>query len=124
MESKTRKWILTDDSCLQHVRQNGSTEFSLIELKLLVPMILQDYEVYEDTINVQDYFDRMMDELLMILSQFGYKSLEEVRAEYGEGANQIIAECIFEHYGSHQANQVMTGKRSEAEEAIRNFIAK
>jgi len=85
-------------------------------------MILQKYEVYEDTINVQDYFDGMMDELTSILNSFGYESVEAVQAEYGDDANQIIAECIFEHYGSHQANQLMIGTRSEAERAILDFV--
>ena len=123
MDFKKKDWILTDDSCLQHVRQNGPDEFSLIELKLCLPMILQMYEVYEDTINMQDYFNDMADELLMILGFFGYKSIEEVRNEYGESANQIMAECVFEHYGSFQANRLMAGTREEAEKAIRDFIA-
>ena len=113
---------MTDDSCLQYVRKNGPVEFSLIELALCAPMILQKYEVYEDTINVQDYFDTMMDELTSILNSFGYESLEAVREEYGDDSNQIIAECIFEHYGSHQANQLMTGTREEAEQTILDFV--
>jgi len=116
-----RKWILTDDDCLQHVCQESDTKFHLIELAQYGPNTKR-YEVYEDTIDVRDYLDNMTDETISILGYFGYKGLEDVREKYGEAANKIIAECIFEHYGSRHANQLMTGTRAKAEQAIFDFI--
>ncbi|MDR0287179.1 MAG: hypothetical protein LBI03_05680, partial [Clostridiales bacterium] len=76
-QSLKNEWKLTDDSCLQYVKQNSDTEFSLIEMALCSHMTLQKYEVYEDTIDVQDYFDTKMDELLIILKTFTYESLDD-----------------------------------------------
>ena len=116
------QWVLSDDSCCQYIRKNSETLFSLIELKLCIPMCAGKYEVYEDTIDVQVFFDGMKDELDKILRKFGYKNRDDVKSRHMDIANMIIAKCIFEHYGSNRANQLIIGTREEAEKTIKEFI--
>jgi len=117
------EWVSTDDSCFQYVKKISETEYSLIELACYGRDEVQKYEVYEDTIDLQDYFNGKTDELLMVLSGFGYESLEVVRMHYGDEANQVMAECLFEYYGSHEANQIFIGVECEAIVAIMDFIS-
>jgi len=118
-------WFLTDDSCFQYVKKNSETEYSLIELAVYgldeEDEKEQKYEVYEDTIDVQKYFDSM-DELKTILNTFGYKDLKAVQNEYGDSTNQIIAECIFEYHGRCQANPIGIGTIHEAIGKLMGFL--
>lgn len=114
-------WILTDDDSCQYVRKNSNTEYSLIEMGLISrePDL---YEVYTDTIDIQDYFDSMESELINIIDGFGYKSIEHVQRHYGDEANQVMCECIFEHYGSFQANERFRGTENECIQFIEKFV--
>lgn len=97
-------WVLTDDSCMQYVRRHGALEFELIEYS----KVSQDgpmYEVYKDYVDLSDYEQAEIED---ILKSFGYENIEAVYASYPtrNEANQVIAECIFEHYGSFHAEQL------------------
>lgn len=113
------KWVLTDDDSYQWVRKRSSTCFELIEISLINPE-LPLFHVYTDTLELHDYFvskDRT-EEVNKVLSGFGYKGLDDVNAQYGEEAMQVVAECIFEHYSSFQADVVYSG----SENLCRKFI--
>jgi len=43
---------------------------------------------------------------------------------HGDETNQIIAECIFERYGSSRANRLMIGSRENAKRAILEFTGR
>ena len=114
-------WMLTDDSCMQYVRRHGPLEFELIEYS----MVSQDgplYEVYTDRVHLPDY-DQL--EVEDILNGFGYGSVEEVYALYPsrDEANQVIAESIFEHYGSFHAKQLCEAvPEAFAQKTIENHL--
>ena len=108
-------WILTDDDSHQHVRKIDDHTFKLIEIGLTDPD-KQLFQVYTDTVCLSDYPEG---EVGQIIRFFGYDSLDHVQKEYGDRANQIIAECIFEHYGSFAAEPLATGLPFEQ---ARSFI--
>jgi hypothetical protein len=89
-------WTLTDDSSHQHVRKLDERTFELIEMGLVNPEA-NLFEVYTDAVCLDDY---QSDEIKNILATFGYRSVREVQRGYKEKANQVIAECIFEYFGS------------------------
>lgn len=114
-------WELTDDSNFQYVKRRNDMTYSLIEI---TQYGCDDglYEVYHDTIDFTDYFTTMQDELKEILNEFGYVSVDDVICMCGDLAVQIICECIFEHYGSHQANQLCIGDVDMVFNSLINFI--
>ena len=119
-------WFLTDDDSCQYVKEINPDTFELIEMGL-VSHNPELYEVYADTINLNDYFYNNGKEGLLevqnILKGFGYSSLINLIAQYPNNYKQIMAECIFEHYGSFQANQLANELTySKAKEFIKNYI--
>lgn len=120
------KWILTDDDSYQHVKEINFHTFKLVEMGL-VSHNPELYEVYSDTIDINDYLYNNGKEGLLevqdILKGFGYNSLINLVAQYPSNYKQIIAECIFEHYGSFQANQLANELTySKARNFIKNYI--
>ena len=112
-------WILTDDGSHQHVRTINANTYELIEMQISNP---DDhlYEVYTDTICLDDYGP---DEIKGILYTFGYSSIQEIFDEYQINANQIIAECIFEYYGSFALDPLAASLSAEAaRNLIRQFV--
>lgn len=126
-------WILTDDASQQYVRSiNNKDEFDLIEMGLC-SRNPDKYEVYTDSIAIiEDYFETMREELQNILEGFGYgikkedgfikDPIEDVFEKYVEDAYQIMAECIFEYYGSFQAEQIFVGSETDCIAFIQNYI--
>lgn len=110
------EWILTDDDSYQHVRIIDSETFELIEL-CIISHVPDLYEVYTDTIRLSYCPDKEIND---ILNGFGYSSPLQVREQYGAEANQVIAECVFEHYGSFAIEPLATGLYYEA---ARDFIS-
>lgn len=122
-------WILTDDDSMQYVKKINDTTFHLIEMSLVNPE-KNIFEVYEDTIDVNDYFTDMKLELEDILNSYGYYLNPNCKDKYvvedikslGDKTNQIIAECIFEYYGSFQAEKLFTGKENLCKKYIKDYI--
>ena len=80
------------------------------------------YEVFTDIICLRDYD---ITEIENILRGFGYESVEDVVMAYRniDEANQVIAECIFEHLGSHSVEPMCRGVSEDmAEKAIFYYI--
>lgn len=107
-------WKLTDDDCAQYVRRVGPRTYELVQYESYfydTPRI----EVYADTICLEDYKE---DEIAEILHSYDYDGVEDVWRRYGshDAANQIIAECVFEHYLC-MANEPLVTVATE-EEAI------
>ena len=117
------KWIMTDDDSFQHVRYLKNNTYELIEM-CLVQHDPEKYEVYTDTICVSDYLDNddMRKELEDILYGFGYSGIQHLRNEYCKDSEQIMAECIFEYYGSFQARQEIIDVKSQCIKYIQKFI--
>jgi|GEM_PF-2138980 len=140
---KANGWILTDDASYQHVKATADPmAFDLIELSPISPDT-DKCEVYKDTVCVQEYLDgdgsgdgkggndqkggnshKGLDELIPIISSFGYKSVDGVKEQYGAGAMQVLAECIFEYYGNHSARVIFTGSEAECRGYIDDYVTK
>lgn len=82
-------WIRTDG--LQIVRQIDSRIFELAEIQLVEPP--EKYVVVKTEIDLNDYSE---EDILDYIQGYGYKSIADVEKQYGETANQVVAECIFE----------------------------
>jgi hypothetical protein len=119
-------WKLTDDASCQYIKRlESNILYELVEILYDNPG-QELYGVYTDKVNVDYYIKNLKDELKHILNIFGYESVDEVRNEYRNHykANQIIAECIFEHYGSFQAESIFTGTEEECATFIKDYIKK
>lgn len=85
------KFIKTDD--FQWAQKIDENTFRLIQ----VTECLGTYDISEGVVPV-DTLDQ--DEIREALHPFGYRDMEQVREEYGDTANQILAECVFESEAS------------------------
>lgn len=117
-------WVLTDDDSYQWVRRDSETMYSLIEMSRATPAghPQERFEVFKDTLDMQIYFDSMSDELTQILDGFGYKGVDAVKGQYGCAANQVMAECVFEHYGSFQAESLFEGDIEACRKYIGDYV--
>lgn len=128
------EWILTDDDSQQYVKEISTEDiphvFKLIEMSLINPE-KRTYEVYTDTICIEDYLEIMRGELKEILHSYSYY-LDEDEPEanskfynsiwiYKEESYQVMAECIFEYYGSFQGEQVFTGSETKCIKFIQKY---
>lgn len=100
MDSKGTSWFLNDDSCLQYCRCAAQDTFELIEMGECPEGSKNSHYYHRGTVNVKVRLEDDKEDVLNILNSFGYQSLGEVQTLYGEDANQIIAECIFESEGA------------------------
>lgn len=127
-------WICTDPDFSQYVKQLSQTQFHLIEMRLcsINPPL---HEIYEDILDVDDYIyhngEEGRKELENILNSYGYfyfypiKNHTSIQAIYKEKTYQVMAECIFEYYGSFQASQLtMVSTIEDGESFIRDYISK
>ena len=132
-------WVCSDPDTQQWVKlfhENKdapeNNHYKLIEMSLINPETKM-YEVYADSLCIEDYLAEMRGELSFILSGFGYGEDEEDCAiiiermieQYGEDdVFQVCAECIFEHYGSFQAERLFVGTEKKCEAFIKEYIRK
>ena len=116
------KWVLTDDDSQQYVKRTSKFEFDLIEMSL----IRHDpdrFEVYSTNIDVAEWFDDdHRTDLEIIIGAYSYNSIDEMKKQYGEKYLQVIAECVFEYYGSLMADKLFEGSEEECEEYIKKFV--
>lgn len=114
-------WMLTDDSCKQYVRRYGPRAYQLIEYS----MVSQDgplYEVYVDDICLANYENFEIED---IIKGFGYASMAALYEQYPcrDEANQVVAECIFEHFGSFSAVPLCESvSEALAEKTIHDYL--
>ena len=122
------------DSC-QYVKCSFKSEeggeynhYKLIQMDLINPDT-KEYKVYFDTLCVDDYLESMRGELSMILASYGYgededdcvEIIERMMKEYGDDVFQVVCECIFEYYGSFQAEVLFTGSEQDCIKFIENY---
>lgn len=107
-------WILTDSDTGQHIRPLGGRRFECIDMGMKHNGICY---VSRRIIDLNDY---KLDEDFChsYLRSYGYDSVEDVRKQYGDAADQIIVECIFETEMWEQDNIVYAG----TEDACRAYI--
>ncbi len=83
-------WVLTDDDSQQHILKLTDTKFHLIELNRITNETA--CIVRSNIIDISDFTDA---EIKAWIAGY-YDNLAEIKAQYGNKMNQIIAECIFE----------------------------
>ena len=135
MSAIINNWVCVDADSCQYVKCSFKSEeggeynhYKLIQMDLINPDT-QEYEVYFDTICVEDYLDSMRGELSLILSSYGYGDSEEdcteiierMMKEYEDDVFQVVCECIFEWYGSFQAEVLFTGSEQDCIKFIENY---
>ena len=81
-------WIRSDG--MQIVRQVAPKVFELAEVQNITP---DEYVVVRGEIALGEYSP---DDILGYIQGYGYNSIKSIEEQYGNSANQIIAECIFE----------------------------
>lgn len=90
-------WYETDPDCCQYIRNDGNI-YEMVQAVWLDTTEedkrkgLHEYCIVRIKIDLDDYSD---EEKETHIRSYGY-TLESVVAEYGDGANSIIAECIME----------------------------
>lgn len=118
MNSKVSNWVLTDDDSRQHVKRINDWTYSLIEM-CLIARNPDQFQVYADTIDLRNSEDIMS----AVLDGFGYTGYFDVVSKYNnDDAPQIVAECIFESYGSFRAEVQFVGSEEECIGYIDNYI--
>lgn len=118
------EWKLTDDDSMQHVQKISETKYRLIEMSPRNPDS-GCFRVYTNTIDVADYLDadgNADEELLSILHSYAYDDAAHVRREYGDAANQIICECIFETHATDDSTTRFVGTEQECRAFISEYI--
>lgn len=98
MEINSKKWVLTDDGCMQYCRKIGPEIYELIEMGECPEASKHSHYYHRATVNVAE---RLNDEedVLAIIDDYGYDSIDDVKKLYGDDYGQILAECIFESEG-------------------------
>lgn len=118
------EWFCTDSDCMQHCKEHGNEKFSFVEIVWLdttrgnegYPD--KEYTVKSAYIDLNDYDKKERENAV---SGY-YPSLDAVYVEYGDEAEQIIAECIFEEMTDGSATTYGMMTREEAEEFVKNYI--
>ena len=129
-------WVCVDADSCQYVKCSFKSEeggeynhYKLIQMDLINPDT-KKYEVYFDTLCVDDYLDYMRSELSIILASYGYSDddeedcaeiIERMMEEYGDDVFQVVCECIFEYYGSFQAEVLFIGSEQDCIKFIENY---
>lgn len=112
-------WILTDIDCYQYCKKLNDTCYWYIELREVGDFESPFYWVYATQIDLEYYTD---DEVLDYITGY-YDDVEQIREIYGEDANQIIAECIFECISAAEHTFVKEMKfEADAIDFIHKFI--
>ena len=114
-----QNWILTDDDSYQHIRKRDCATFEVIDTcsigddryAVLLGSIALDEHNLDDPTFIDEY-----------LKPFGYLSMSELRALYGEAASQIAAECIFETKPFSCGEVVCEGTFNECSAHIAAFV--
>ena len=112
-------WILTDPDCYQYGKKLGDRSWWYIELREVGDFDSPFYWVYATQIDLEYYTD---DEVSDYITGY-YDDVEQIREIYGENANQIIAECIFECISAAEHTFVKEMKfEADAIDFIHKFI--
>ena len=136
MSAIINNWVCVDADSCQYVKCSFKSEeggeynhYKLIQMDLINPDT-KKYEVYFDTLCVDDYLDYMRSELSIILASYGYSDddeedcaeiIERMMEEYGDDVFQVVCECIFEYYDSFQAEVLFTGSEQDCIKFIENY---
>ena len=124
MSAIINNWVCVDADSCQYVKCSFKSEeggeynhYKLIQMDLINPDT-KEYDVFVDTLCVDDYLESMRGELSIILASYGYSDddeedcaeiIERMMEEYGDDVFQVVCECIFEYYVSFLVEVLFTG---------------
>lgn len=124
------EWYCTDNDCMQYCKKVDDYQFKFIQAVWLdtwgddpraenAKDECDNYAVCTGYIDINDFYD---EELENYVSNFSY-TLDSIREIYGEDANEVIAECIFEEDCLCDGNSI-SGVVSwdDAKNIIENYI--
>jgi len=114
------QWVLTAGDSMQHVRKIRDYAYELVEMAATSDE--NKFLVFTDVINVNHFVAQDDDLVESALNYFGYTGIKEIIELYGDKANQIIAECIFEYKGIYSANHLFTGTEDQCVSFIKNYV--
>lgn len=118
------KWFCTDTDSFQYCKEHGNGKYSFVEIVWLDTVEGdsgypdKEYTVKSAYVDLDDYDTH--DKECAICGY--YDSLDAVYTEYEDGAEQIIAECIFEEMTDGSATTYGMMTREEAEEFVRKYM--
>lgn len=93
MENKKNDWILTDDDCFQICRKVKDGVYELYQVTNTLP----SWKGTEKAFGVSHaIIDLETADIGSICECYSYPSLDKIKDWYGDGWEQIIAECAFE----------------------------
>ena len=132
MINERNGWFCTDSDCMQYCKKESDTQFSFIQAVWLdtcdndtraenAKDEFDNYAVCAGFIDLDMYSEN---DWAGSIGSYGY-TLESVKKIYEDGANQIIAECLFEDdclYDSCSIAGVVSW--NDAEKAIQKYINK
>lgn len=106
MIKENNGWFCTDPECMQYCKKINEEVFRFIQAVWLdtcgddtkAENAKDDSDNYAVCANVIDLDPELYDEgdFEDYISSYGYNSIAFLRKEYGDDADQILAECIFE----------------------------
>lgn len=92
LECAEPEWIETDTDSNQWGRKMGDGIYEFKEDRVCNPDT-ESRETYHSTIFLRNYSE---EEKLSAVKSFGYASLEVLESIYGDHAEWVLAECLFE----------------------------
>ena len=86
-------WIVTDPNCGQCCNKLNENEYQYVEYREVGDAGSEYYWVYKMYVDLKSYTEQ---EMLSFTKPYGYKTIDELKENYGDDYRMIIAECIFE----------------------------
>ena len=123
-------WFCTDPDCLQHCKKESETEFKFIQAVWLdtcegdtrAENAKDDSDNYAVCAGYIDLYLYTKEDIECSIASYGY-TLDSVKEIYGDAANQIIAECLFEDDCLYDANSIAgVVSWNDAEKTIQKYI--
>lgn len=122
------EWICTDDDSLLHLRRNDDGSYDCVEMVWLdlcegdegYPD--KEYVVKTDLINPSDYTEKEKE--IAVSARYPDSTLDELRMEWGDLFDGLIAECIFEDMMKTTPTVYGMMTKAEAEKFIKEYIEK
>jgi hypothetical protein len=123
-------WFCTDPDCLQFCKKHSETQFEFVQAVWLDTCDgdtraenandeSDNYAVCAGFIDF-DFYDE--EDIKCSINSYGY-TMHSVREIYGEDANQIIAECLFENHCLYDSSSIAgVVSWEDAKETIQNYI--
>lgn len=130
MVKENNGWFCTDNDCMQHCKKINETEFQFIQVVWLdtcdgdtraenAKDKDDNYAVCTGYIDLDLY---SLEDQASHISSYGY-TMESVKETYGDAANQIIAECLFEDTCLYDCNSIAgVVSWDDAEQIIQKYI--